>query len=70
MSDNKHTCGASCEVYSRVCGYFRPVSNWNKGKKEEFKDRKTFRLDNVNRYYDPQMGVEYTTADIVTGGAE
>ena len=23
----------------RVCGYFRPVSNWNKGKKEEFKDR-------------------------------
>ena len=66
MSDNKHTCGESCEVYSRVCGYFRPVSNWNKGKKEEFKDRKMFALDNVNRYYDPQMGVEYTTADIVT----
>jgi len=28
------------EVYSRVCGYFRPVSQWNKGKKEEFKERK------------------------------
>lgn len=27
------------EVYSRVCGYFRPVSQWNKGKKEEFKER-------------------------------
>ena len=63
-------CGEKCEVYSRVCGYFRPVSNWNKGKKEEFKERKTFRLDNVNRYYDPQMGVEYTTADIVTVGAK
>ena len=37
-------CGEKCEVYSRVCGYFRPVSNWNKGKKEEFKERKTFRV--------------------------
>jgi len=35
-------CNTKCEVYSRVCGYFRPVSNWNKGKKEEFKDRRTF----------------------------
>lgn len=37
-------CNEKCEVYSRVCGYFRPVVNWNKGKKEEFKDRKTFRI--------------------------
>ena len=66
----KGACGQPVECYSRVCGYFRPVSNWNKGKKEEFKDRKTFNLANVNRYYDPQMGVEYTTADIVTGGAK
>ena len=35
-------CGEKAEVYSRVVGYFRPVSNWNKGKKEEFKDRRTF----------------------------
>ena len=35
-------CGEKTEVYSRVTGYFRPVSNWNKGKKEEFKDRKTY----------------------------
>ena len=33
-------CGAICEVFSRVCGYFRPVTNWNKGKQEEFKERK------------------------------
>jgi anaerobic ribonucleoside-triphosphate reductase len=32
-----------CEVYSRVVGYLSPVSEWNKGKKEEFKDRKTFK---------------------------
>ena len=37
-------CGAVCEVYSRVCGYFRPVSNWNKGKKEEFMERKVFHV--------------------------
>jgi len=30
------------EVYSRVVGYIRPVSQWNKGKQEEFKDRKEF----------------------------
>jgi anaerobic ribonucleoside-triphosphate reductase len=28
-----------CEVYSRVCGYIRPTSQWNEGKAEEFKDR-------------------------------
>lgn len=36
-------CGQKTEVYSRVCGYHRPVSNWNRGKKEEFKDRKAFK---------------------------
>ena len=35
-------CGLKTEVYSRVCGYFRPVANWNHGKKEEFKDRKAY----------------------------
>jgi len=35
-------CKEKCEVYSRVTGYFRPVSAWNKGKKEEFKDRKVY----------------------------
>lgn len=37
-------CNEKCEVYSRVTGYFRPVANWNKGKQEEFKDRKVFRV--------------------------
>jgi hypothetical protein len=35
-------CGLDCEIYSRVCGYFRPVANWNKGKQQEFKDRLNF----------------------------
>jgi anaerobic ribonucleoside-triphosphate reductase len=29
-------------VYSRVVGYLRPVSQWNRGKQQEFDDRKTF----------------------------
>lgn len=32
------------EIYSRVVGYFRPVSNWNEGKRAEFADRKEFKL--------------------------
>ena len=39
---SEHTCGERCEVWSRVCGYFRPVSSWNRGKKQEFADRRTF----------------------------
>ena len=43
MSVNEEKeCGMETEVYSRVVGYFRPVQNWNAGKKEEFKDRKAF----------------------------
>lgn len=35
-------CGEECEVYSRIVGYLRPVEQWNKGKQQEFADRKTF----------------------------
>ena len=38
------TCGADCDVYSRVVGYFRPVRNWNAGKQEEFRQRKFFKI--------------------------
>lgn len=37
-------CGLPCEVWSRVCGYHRPVSLWNRGKKQEFQDRKNFEV--------------------------
>ena len=35
-------CGTECEIYSRIVGYIRPVKQWNKGKKAEFKNRKTY----------------------------
>jgi ribonucleoside-triphosphate reductase len=38
-------CKKETEVYSRVVGYYRPTKNWNAGKIEEFKRRKTFDLE-------------------------
>ena len=37
-------CSAQCEIYSRVVGYLRPISQWNEGKKEEFRMRKTLKV--------------------------
>jgi anaerobic ribonucleoside-triphosphate reductase len=33
-----------CEVYSRVCGYLRPVQQWNDSKQAEFSNRKMFNV--------------------------
>ena len=35
-------CHKKTEVYSRITGYYRPVANWNDGKSQEFKERKTY----------------------------
>ncbi len=35
-------CGKKTEVWSRITGYYRPISNWNDGKVQEFKDRKEY----------------------------
>lgn len=32
-------CKKKTEIYSRITGYYRPVSNWNDGKLQEYKDR-------------------------------
>ena len=39
-------CGRPTEVYSRITGYYRPVQNWNVGKAEEFRERKTYDVPN------------------------
>ena len=35
-------CGADTEIWSRVVGYLRPVRNFNKGKQEEYAQRKKY----------------------------
>ena len=37
-------CGEHTEVYSRIVGYYRPVQNWNLGKKSEFNIRKVYAM--------------------------
>ncbi len=37
-------CSRETEVWSRVTGYLRPVANYNRGKRQEYKDRVKFRL--------------------------
>ena len=32
------------ECYSRVVGYYAQVRNWNKGKRQEWKDRKVYEV--------------------------
>ena len=32
------------EIYTRVVGFFRPVNQWNPGKKEEFNDRLPYKI--------------------------
>ncbi|NCU31899.1 MAG: hypothetical protein EOM23_02940 [Candidatus Moranbacteria bacterium] len=45
MTENKtQPCNEKTEVYSRVTGFFRPVQQWNRGKKEEFKQRKPYKV--------------------------
>lgn len=38
-------CERPCEVYSRVVGYLRPVSQWNEGKAEEFGRRSCYNIE-------------------------
>jgi len=34
-----------CQRYSRIVGYYRPVSQWNEGKQAEMKERKVFKVE-------------------------
>jgi len=38
------------EIYSRVVGYIRPITQWNDGKQEEFKDRKLFTNESQTKF--------------------
>lgn len=42
VTELKDTERQPCEIWTRVMGYFRPLSEFNKGKKAEFLERKSF----------------------------
>ena len=41
MMNKKRT---KCEIFSRVVGYLRPLSQWNKAKQLEFWSRKMYKI--------------------------
>ena len=50
LDDNERQ---KCEVWTRVMGYFRPMSEFNVGKKSEFCERKYFsERKTVEKYAD------------------
>ena len=56
----EETLKVPVEVYSRVVGYFRPVSQWNSGKQQEFSERKTYSINNeclIDSQYEYQRAV-------------
>jgi len=46
-----------CEIWSRSVGYLRPVEQWNEGKQEEFKDRKTYIITETGSKVDVGNGI-------------
>ena len=42
--------GEETEVYARIVGYYRAVKHWNKGKRDEFNQRKMFTLEASTEY--------------------
>ncbi len=66
-------CGGVTEVYSRITGYYRPVQNWNAGKTQEFKERKTYDIANSRLTHVRNMAAEAmsqsTGTPVVSGGA-
>ncbi|MBE6124701.1 MAG: ribonucleoside triphosphate reductase [Erysipelotrichaceae bacterium] len=51
-------CGRPTEVYSRITGYYRPVQNWNKGKAQEFLDRKTYAFTGLGNFKENEKPVK------------
>ena len=49
QGDNRMTRKIPTEVYSRVVGYFRPVDQWNDGKKAEWNDRRFYDANKAER---------------------
>lgn len=52
--------GTETEVYARIVGYYRAVKNWNKGKRDEFHNRKLFTVDET--VSDDNASLNCTTA--------
>lgn len=62
--DKCEKCGSANEVYSRVVGYIRPIQQWNEGKRAEFDDRVTVKLNPKEKESDKEK-VEVEQAELI-----
>jgi len=44
QEDQLRKCNKPTEVYSRICGFYRPVQQWNLGKREEYAQRTKYNV--------------------------
>jgi ribonucleoside-triphosphate reductase len=65
--------GKPAEVYSRIVGYYRSVRNWNRGKREEYGERKLYDMIKAGQAVDaiagekaPDVGVASISPQVVT----
>ena len=52
-----------CEIWTRVMGYHRPVSEFNKGKKSEYYTRKCFCEEKVIMHLDNDCACAFAAAE-------
>lgn len=57
-------CGKPTEVYSRITGYYRAVSNWNNGKTSEFKERKSYDITSSFTEHNKQIDMTPDNSEI------
>ncbi len=69
-SQLEHVKGQEAEVYARIVGYYRPVNNWNKGKKEEFSQRLHFVCNDDNTAAKKETSVVLESANMVSNKKE
>ena len=43
------------ECYSRIVGYFRPLNQWNKAKKEEFGERHEYYTEDAQKLLEKEF---------------
>jgi ribonucleoside-triphosphate reductase len=63
-------CGKPTEVYSRITGYYRPVQNWNKGKAQEYKDRRTYSFGSLGKNVERMGSVNARENNEIQTGAQ
>jgi ribonucleoside-triphosphate reductase len=61
--------GGTAEVYSRIVGYYRSVRNWNKGKREEYGERRLYDVEK-SLSKDGECEIAAPQADEVRVGAK